>query len=618
MTDIEQIKAKIDAVSFIGEYVILKKAGANFKGLCPFHNEKTPSFMVSPERQIWHCFGGCNEGGDIFKFLMKAENLEFPEALKILAKRAGVKLTESFQTSKTSELRERLFAINHLASEFYNYILTSHPLGAKAREYIGSRKITDSSVKLFGIGYSPNSWDSLLKFLLKKGYKEEDILAAGLAGKSSIGHTYDKFRGRLMFTIRDHRGNVVGFTGRLLDPNAKEQKYVNTNETPVYTKGDILYGLETTKEEIKKAGFVVAVEGQMDMISSYQAGVRNVVAISGTALTAGHIMLLKRYTENIYLSLDADSAGDAAMHKSIEIADAAGLNIKVVRIPGATPGGGQAKDPDELIREGAEGISQWHEAVKNAVSFYDFVIDSAVEKFQPETSEGAKKIVSEVAKFIGAIDNLVVKAHYLRKMSQILGLPQEALEEQIDKELRKSRVGVGEGKDTNKLKTLRPREEVVEEALISLILQSQKPSDYLILLGQRLTAEDFTNPVTGKIYQLLWTFCGSPKSDVGIPEEKFDIRTFVTLVPPEILATVDRLFLQENNVNPRDESEMLQATQKMAWDIKELSLRQRLRLLSTEIQKKPEENSDLNQDFAQMTSQLQKLLEEKSLLEVKS
>jgi DNA primase len=307
----EEIKQKIDIVDLISEYVPLKKIGRNLKANCPFHSEKTPSFYVSPERQIWHCFG-CNLGGDVYSFLMQIENIEFVEALRILAKKAGVALTE-FVPTQTSELKDRLYEINHLAAEFFNYILTSHLLGKEALSYVSGRGVTKDSISAFKIGYAPKSWDSLLRFLRdKKGYKESEIEQAGLAVRSERGSYYDRFRGRLMFSLRDIRGNVVGFSGRVLDPEAKEAKYINSPETPIYIKGNLLYGLEVTKGVIRKEGTAVVVEGELDLISSYQAGVANVCAIKGSALTDAQVKLLKRIAGTIILSLDADLAGDAA------------------------------------------------------------------------------------------------------------------------------------------------------------------------------------------------------------------------------------------------------------------------------------------------------------------
>ena len=578
MTDLEEIKEKIDIVSLISEYVVLKKTGANFKGLCPFHNEKTPSFIVSPERQIWHCFGGCQDGGDIFKFLMRVENLEFPEALKILAQRAGVNLT-SYQPTKNSEIKDKIYAVNKLASEYYQYILTTHALGENARKYLKNRKISENSFKLFALGYAPNSWDSLIKFLNKKKYSVSDLETAGLVSKSGIGHYFDRFRGRIIFPLFDHRGNVCGFAGRLLDPDAKEAKYINTSETPVYIKGNILYGLNIAKEEIKKAGFAVAVEGEIDAIQSYQAGVRNVVAIKGSALTVGHVNLLKRYTENIYLSLDADFAGDAAAHRGIEIADQAGLNIKVVTFK-------EGKDPDELIKKDPK---LWREAVEKAVPFYDYIIDSALEKFDSVSPEGGKKIVAEVAKFLVPIENLVVKNHYLKKLSKKIDISQNILEEQLARELKKTSNPLATR--TQSLATGKLRNELLEEYLLSLLLQASKPSDYLLLISSRLKGEDFITAPLGRIYELLL--------------EKDKITP-----PPELTDLANRLTLQENKI----EGDILEEIQKTVWEIKELSLREKLKKIGTEIKKTPDKE-ELEQAFVTASYALQKLREEKQLLE---
>jgi DNA primase len=594
MSDLDLIKQKIDIVSFISEYVGLKKAGINFKGLCPFHAEKTPSFIVSPERQIWHCFGGCQDGGDIFRFLMRVENIEFPEALKILAKRAGVALT-SYQPTKTTELRERIFAANHLASEFFHYILTSHPLGQKGRDYLQNRQITENSIKLFRLGYAPNSWDSLIKFLAKKGYPTVDLEAAGLVSKSGIGRFFDRFRGRLMFTLCDHRGNVAGFAGRLLDPNATEAKYINTSETPVYTKGNILYALDTTREEIRKNNFAVVVEGEIDAIQSYQAGIRNVVAIKGSALTAGHVALLKRYTENIYLSLDADFAGDAAAHRGIQIADEAGLNIKVVTFSGA-------KDPDELIKKDP---ALWRAAIEAAVPFYDYIIDSAVQKFDPADALGAKQIIVEAAKFLGPIDNLVVKNHYLKKLAEKIAVPQDVVENQLDREYKKLAVTRGPATAANP-KPAKGRSELLEEYLLSLLLQAAKPSDYLLLIAHRLGPEDFTNTTLGEVYRLL----------VALPGGNFNIQSLTAAVPPELQDLVDRLYLQENTVDREEDAAILAEIQKTVWEIRELHLRSELKKIADLIRQKPD-SPDLEQAFAAITTALRKLSEDKKLLEQK-
>lgn len=624
MTDIDQIKQKIDIVNLISEYVALKKTGANFKGLCPFHTEKTPSFIVSPERQIWHCFGACQEGGDIFKFIMKAENLDFPETLNLLAKRAGVTLVSRYQKSRDAAIREKIFAINHLASEFYHYILTSYPLGQKARDYVENRKISPTSLKLFSLGYAPNSWDSLTSFFTKKGYSTSDLATAGLVSQSSLGHYFDRFRGRLIFTLRDHQKNVVGFAGRLLDEKVHSEsdrgaKYVNTTQTPVYVKGNILYGLDVTHEEIKKEGFAVVVEGEIDAIQSYQAGVRNVVAIKGSALTEGQIHLLKRYTENILLSLDADYAGDTAAHRGIETADAAGLNIKVVNIKGVYPEGQLApKDPDDLIKKNP---TLWHQAVRQAVNFYDYIIDSATSRFDPHLPEQAKQIVAETAKFLNPIDNLVVKNHYLKKLAARLDVPFDILETQIEKESKKSLIPLSlRPVESKKQTTVKSRQEVLEEYLLALLLQSKKPQDYLLLISPRLSSSDFVSPPLEKIYQLLTSLVDNPKSDVTLPQEtdeKFTIAQFLKIVPAELAPQIDRLFLFETNIDTENDTPVLAEIQNTAWELKEISLRAKLKVVSLQIKKSPDSVS-LEQDFFETSAKLSRLLEEKALLDESS
>ncbi len=303
MDQIEEIRSKIDLVAFISETVPLKKAGRNFKGLCPFHTEKTPSFIVSPERQIWKCFG-CQKGGDAFGFLMEIERIEFGEALRILAKKTGVVL-QSYRPSQSESEKDKLYQINHLAAEFFHYLLLNHRAGKKALNYILQRGISKQSLEKFKLGYAPAMWDGLQGFLVgKKGYKAEDLEKAGLiikrAGEQEsrkVEGYYDRFRDRLMFPLSDHRGNVVGFAGRVLDPEVKEAKYVNTPETAVYHKSDLLFPLDVTKEEIKKENCAMVVEGELDAISSYQVGLKNVVAIKGSALSEEQSRLLKRFCE---------------------------------------------------------------------------------------------------------------------------------------------------------------------------------------------------------------------------------------------------------------------------------------------------------------------------------
>ena len=303
-SQVDEIKSKVDIVEIIQEYIQLKPAGANWKAPCPFHNEKTPSFMVSRDKQIFHCFG-CGEGGDIFTFVQKIENIDFPEALKILAEKAGVKLKKIDPTLVSQ--KTKLMDICHLAAEFFHKALTSSKEGQISRDYIAKRKLSPQTLADFKIGYAPDSWDLLLNLLRKKGYKDNDIFLAGLVVKNDRGQLYDRFRQRLMFPIFDQHGNIVGFTGRILDASKENQggKYVNTPQTLIYNKSLIAYGLDKAKSEIKKQDLVVVVEGNMDVIASHQAGIKNVIASSGTALTLEQLKILQRYSNNLALAFDA-------------------------------------------------------------------------------------------------------------------------------------------------------------------------------------------------------------------------------------------------------------------------------------------------------------------------
>lgn len=479
MDERELIKSKIDIVQLISEALPLKKAGRHFKTNCPFHNEKTPSFIVSPELQIFKCFG-CGQAGDIFGWLMEYERMDFVEALKILAKRAGVELAGQSRKIGGGEqaLKNLILEINHLAGEYFHYLLTTHKVGERARRYLKERKISEESARLFNLGYAINNWQGLIQFLNgKKGYGLKDLESAGLVAAGHSGRYYDRFRGRLMFPLKDSRGNILGFAGRLLDPNAKEAKYVNTPETAVYRKGELLYGLEVTKESIRKAGYAVVVEGEIDAIQSHQAGVRNVAAVKGSALTEDQVRLLKRFTGDVYLALDADFAGDAAARRGIETAEKAGLNIKIVKIL-------KGKDPDECVREDPK---LWRKSVENAVPYYDFLIGSAIGRHGKETALGKKKVSGEMLPVLAAIENLVVKAHYLKLLARELEVSEEILEREQAKLNMPGKTVLVE----SSLKTFpKTRQEILEEYLLGLLLRgakwgekSQIKDEYLLNTG---------------------------------------------------------------------------------------------------------------------------------------
>ncbi|MCJ7827973.1 DNA primase, partial [Patescibacteria group bacterium] len=423
MDQLDEIRQKVDIAEFIGEYTPLKKAGRNLKAPCPFHSENKPSFMVSPERQIFKCFG-CGVGGDIFKFLMLIEGLEFGEAVRKLAERAGVAL-KKYRVSPEEEKKKKYFEVNDLATEYYHYLLTQHPAGKKALDYILGRGITLKSLQEFKIGFAPLMWDGVQKYLVdKKKYSPQILEQAGLALPNNRGGYYDRFRGRLMFPLRDYQGNICGFAGRVIPPASDDQaKYINSSETPVYQKSRLLYGLSLTRGQIRKQDQAVVVEGELDLISSYQAGVFNVVAIKGSALTEGQLILLKRYTKNLALALDADFAGNKAAQRGIELADKMGFAIKVVEVKGG-------KDPDEAAQKDPKG---WCAQIKKAVSVYDYLFHFAFSSYDERSAEGKRQIGQFLVPILAKMTDGIVRGHYISLLAQRLRIREEAVVAEVEK-----------------------------------------------------------------------------------------------------------------------------------------------------------------------------------------
>ena len=620
MDQLEEIKSKIDIVELISSYLPLKKTGRNFKALCPFHSEKTPSFIVSPERQIFKCFG-CGEGGDIFKFLMKIENIDFGEAVRELAQRAGVKLTQ-YRPSNDEKEKQILYEINHLAEEFYHFLLTSHPVGKGALNYVLGRGISQDSIKLFKIGFAPPGWRNLYNFLVsKKGYEAKDLERAGLVirretrdlrderqeTKNLSGDYYDRFRGRIMFPLRNHRGYVCGFAGRILESQAEslsadrqEAKYVNTPETPIYHKSDLLYGLSETKEEIKKKDEVVLVEGEFDMISSYQAGVKNVAAIKGSALTINQIHLLSRFTKNIVLALDQDLAGDQAARRGIEVADEQGMMVKVVKIKGG-------KDPDEVAQKRPD---LWRQLVKEAMPVYDYLIASALARFDKETIEGKRKISEEMIPALARINNEIIKDHYVRLLAEKLGVDQEAIEREIIKWQKSQTTTVFKDE---KIKVLpeekRSRREILEEYLLALGFQSGNWA----WLGKR----NFISLVKSyRFVRILETLKDYLKRYKTIESNRL-----AKMLGSELLETFNKLYLIDIGDLLEDEEKLKEEYQKSLLRLEKIDLTEKLSQISDKIkslekqkglteeeQKKLEK---LNEEFRDLSVKLVNFEEEK-------
>lgn len=413
--EVQQIKDKIDVADLIGEYIQLKPAGTNKKGLCPFHHEKSPSFMVNSERQSWHCFG-CGKGGDIFSFIEEMEGMEFVEALRYLANRAGIQLTNRRSDVDNSQ-KNRIKEINKEAARFFYNFLIKMPTAKEALQYLQNRGVKLETIDEWQIGFVPDQWDLLTQYLLKKGFGLEDLVASGLtikkegADSQSVRGFYDRFRGRIMFPIRDVHGDVAGFTGRILvEKENSGGKYVNTPQTIVYDKSRIIFGLEKAKQEIKAKDLVVMVEGQMDVIACHQAGMKNVVASSGTALTEEQVKLLQRYTKNINMAFDSDEAGQNAAKRGIDLAIEAGMRVRVICISE-----GQGKDPDECIKKNPK---VWFEAVENAQDVMDWYFDKVLSHKNLDDYQQKQKAVDELLLEIARIPYAVEKDHWLRKLSE--------------------------------------------------------------------------------------------------------------------------------------------------------------------------------------------------------
>ncbi|HVM90353.1 MAG TPA: DNA primase [Verrucomicrobiae bacterium] len=424
MDAVADIKGRLDIVDIVSEYIPLKPGGSGaFKANCPFHQERTPSFYVSRPRQSWHCFG-CDTGGDLISFVMRIEGMEFREALEHLAQKAGVTLP-AFDGEKASQ-KKRIHEVNELAMKFFKQTLETSPEAQVAREYVKRRGLDDLTVDLFGIGFAPDSWDALSKALAAKGVTETEMLNAGVVAKSDRGPgVYDRFRGRIMFPIADVHGNIVGFTGRILTDDKKEAKYVNTPETSAYRKSAVLYGLDKAKGEIRRQDLAVITEGNMDVVGSHQFNVANVVAASGTALTSEQLALLKRFTTNLAIAFDQDSAGNAATLRGLDLARAQDFNIKIITLP---PDAG--KDPDEAVRKDPQ---LWRDAIKNAVSIMEWIYRNAFRNRHAEKPEDKKLISRDVLMEIKRIADPVERDHWIKKLSKDLDVSEGALREALEK-----------------------------------------------------------------------------------------------------------------------------------------------------------------------------------------
>jgi len=442
MSVVDEVKARLDIVDVISEYVPLKKAGRNFKALCPFHTEKTPSFVVFPDGQNWHCFGACSTGGDVFSFVMRAENLDFSETLQLLARKAGVELRpRTDEEAAEDEHQQRLRQIVGAAAQYFHNLLLNSPAAEGAREYLVRRRIAPETTEVFQLGFALDSWDALRNYLSNKGYSLDDICAAGLIiEREGGGGYYDRFRGRLMIPIRDERGRTIGFGGRVLGDGVP--KYLNSPQTAIFDKGHIFFGLDMAKQAIRREGTAVITEGYMDVLTAHQNGFKNVIASLGTALTEKQVRLLKRFTRQFRLSMDADAAGRAATLRGLDVVKGA-ADQQVVPVPTwrglisyesqldadisiiALPKG---QDPDEVIRQ-SKGL--WERLVTDAVPIVDYYFAALTSDLDMGSPKDKAKAVRRLMPIIEEIINPIERTHYLQKLARLVRVDEEVLLDQV-------------------------------------------------------------------------------------------------------------------------------------------------------------------------------------------
>jgi DNA primase len=427
---LEQIRAASDIVDVIGSYLPLKRAGANFVTLCPFHNEKTPSFNVNPHRQIFHCFG-CHKGGDVFTFVREYENLTFVEAVRRLAERANIPLEFDNQPGeqKARFLKDTLWQIHEQIAQRWQTALANDGGGQLARDYLAQRGVSDDAVQLFRLGYAPDAWDDTVNWAKSKGYDLALVEQAGLIIRKegeggAPARYYDRFRGRLMFPICDEQGRVIAFSGRVLSGDEKTAKYVNSPETPIFTKGKVFFGLDKSKRAILDAGFAIICEGQLDLIACYLAGVKNVVAPQGTAFTPDHARILKRYVDEVVLCFDSDNAGQAAAVRVLDSLLASGLAIRVATVPAP-------HDPDSFIKQ--FGGAAFQELINKAEGFFDFYLKHLGATNDPATDKGRLAIVRAMGEALLKTGSAVLFDTYAQKTAQRLGVSAEAVRAEVKK-----------------------------------------------------------------------------------------------------------------------------------------------------------------------------------------
>lgn len=598
MDNVSAVKEKADIVEFIKGYVPLNKAGNNFKGSCPFHKEKTPSFMVNQDLQIYKCFG-CDKSGDVISFAMEIEGLEFYDALKFLADKYGVKL-ESSGNKIGSDKKAKLYEINDLAAKFYTKVLNEHKLGIPALEYLKNRNIASKTIKEFKMGFAPDVWSSVSKYLLSKGYSEQNLVDVGLSKRKKSGGVYDIYRNRIIFPLVDVSGNIVGFSGRALS-SEMSPKYINSPQTEIFHKDQFLFGLNLSKVDIRKERIAIVTEGEFDMISPYQFGIKNIVASKGTALTSGQLKLLSRYTDVIILLFDSDFAGIKASLKGIGLAEESGLDVRIALIPKGF------KDPDEAIQKSPELLKK---SLEEAMLVGDFYLYYVSESFDLSNAYEKSKAVEFLVDRLRSTIDIVVRSEYIKKYSSFLDVSESVL-------LNKLNAVSGRNVDLHKEKVL---EKVVTKGvsipiheceLLSLLINCDESS--FVEFSNKVNKDHFGNEYSANLFDVIvkerLSFINKKKDNPFDDDVKsFDFKALYDKLRAVIDSNdfLNSLFLVDQEVF--DESALRSALLSAVERVQRTYLKRKSTYIANEI-RKAEAISDVNR-VKELSEEFKKLAKE--------
>ncbi|MDD2680744.1 MAG: DNA primase [Patescibacteria group bacterium] len=568
MSSAEEIKTKLDIVDVIREYIQVKAVGANFQALCPFHHEKSPSFVISPDKQIWHCFG-CGKGGDVLSFVQEMEGLSFPDTLRLLAPKAGVTL--KYESTQEYSKRGRLLDCLLAASEQGQYWLEHDAMGKKMKAYLLKRGLSEKTLKDWQVGYVPDAWTPMLDYLRSKKFKDEEIFAAGLAGRSERGSAYDRFRDRIIFPIKDVSGHVIAFTARV-NPE-KEQtipggKYINSPQTEVYDKSRVLFALDKAKRNIKDRGFAIVVEGQMDAIACHQHGFTNTVASSGTALTAEQLNLLKRFSNNIALSFDMDTAGQLAADRGIREAMALDINLKIITLSA------EYKDPDQCLQTNPDDFKQ---AVINSRPVMEYYFDKISAGKDLSKLADKKEVVRLMLNMIVKLANKIDQEFWFKRLAESTGVSEQILRESVvDKPLKGKtplktvvKPAVAELEPVN-------RDERLADILLALLL---KAPEYIPYAASHLEPEDLLSDNLRQFYKNLIIYYNK------FALLEYDaFRLYLQEQADKGVEIIDRLaLLAERDYYDYDLNQLKSELSKILLELKKFSLKRKIKQLEGQI-----------------------------------